>query len=276
MGATKARGRAALVVAACAIGLWPLAAAAQSDGDSLKWRASVYGWFPSIDGQTNFPTGASSPSINVDPSTYLDSLQMVFMGTIDVRSRTWGGFTDVIYLNFGADKPASRDFSLGPQGGVPAGLELNADYDLEGWAWTVAGTYALSQSPTYESNLMFGARMLNLKQTLNWTVNGNVGQFGLPGATGRSEVDATNWDVIVGAKGNLAVSADRRWSVPYYFDIGAGESKLTWQALLGVSYSFDWGSVVAAWRYMDYEFKDDAQLDHMRFNGPGIGVTFRW
>lgn len=37
-----------------------------------------------------------------------------------------------------------------------------------------------------------------------------------------------------------------QWFVPYHFDIGVGESTLTWQAAVGLGYAFRWGDVVAA------------------------------
>lgn len=257
--------------------LTPPLAAAQPGVDALTWRATLYGWIPDVSGQTNFSTGAGGPSIGLSPSDYLDMLQMVFMGSLDVRGPgRWGALTDFIYLKFGESKSATRGFALGPDGGVPAGVTLDANMDLKGWSWTLAAMYSLSRSPSYESNLLLGARMLKVKQTLDWTFNGNIGTIGLPSRSGRSEADGTNWDLLVGAKGNLAISADRRWYVPYYFDIGAGDSRLTWQALVGVGYSFGWGAVTAAWRYLDYELKDDPKIESVTFSGPGIGVTFRW
>jgi hypothetical protein len=43
--------------------------------------------------------------------------------------------------------------------------------------------------------------------------------------------------------------------VPFLADVGAGESKLTWQAAGGISYGFKWGEVTAMYRYLSYEMK---------------------
>jgi hypothetical protein len=64
--------------------------------------------------------------------------------------------------------------------------------------------------------------------------------------------------------------------VPYYLDVGTGQSKLTWQGILGVGYAFNWGSIVGAWRYLDYEFKSGSSIENISFNGPAIGLIFRW
>ena len=36
---------------------------------------------------------------------------------------------------------------------------------------------------------------------------------------------------------------------------GRRQSQFTWQGIAGVGYQFGWGSVIAAWRYLDYDFK---------------------
>ena len=70
-------------------------------------------------------------------------------------------------------------------------------------------------------------------------------------------------------------SDDLRWFVPYYADVGGGNSKFTWQAIVGVGYSFGWGDLIAAWRYLDYEFKSGEPPQTMTFNGVAVGASFR-
>jgi hypothetical protein len=89
-------------------------------------------------------------------------------------------------------------------------------------------------------------------------------------------VKLTNWDAIVGLKGRFAFGESRKWFVPYYADIGAGDSKFTWQAMGGVGYSFGWGDVVAAWRYTDYDMKSGKKIESLNLNGPAIAAVFRW
>lgn len=67
-----------------------------------------------------------------------------------------------------------------------------------------------------------------------------------------------------------------RWFVPYYFDVGTGNSNLTTQIMTGIGHSFRWGDVRAAWRYIDYRFKSGDLVDSLSFNGPMVGVAFRF
>jgi hypothetical protein len=34
---------------------------------------------------------------------------------------------------------------------------------------------------------------------------------------------------------------------------------------VGVGYAFSWGSIVGAWRYLDYEFKSGSSIENISF-----------
>jgi hypothetical protein len=116
--------------------------------------------------------------------------------------------------------------------------------------------------------------MLNIKQTLNWSLANSIPE--LPARSGEASVDATNWDAIIGLKGRYYLGAERKWFLPYYVDIGTGQSDLTWQVNGGVGYRFDWGSLFATYRYLDYQFKSGGALQSMTMSGGLIGVAFQF
>ena len=261
-------------------GLLSMAAAvpvAQAQGtagpDDWQYRATIYGWFPGIKGETQFSSGAGGPSINVNANDLISSLKMAFMGTLEGRRGQWGGMVDWFYADVGDTESATREFSI-LGGVVPVGLTANLSLDIKTNILTLAGTYALATPPGYSSSLVFGARMLKQDQTLDWAFN-TTGPLGFA-RNGRAEVSATNWDAIIGAKGRASFGEGQRWFVPYYVDIGTGNSKFTWQGIVGLGYAFGWGDVVAAWRYIDYEFKSGEALQSLTFNGIGAGVSFRF
>lgn len=263
------------LVAAAALAA-PVAHAQSQAPDDWRFRAAIYGWFPSLDGTTQFPaSGASGPSFKVDASTILDNLSFAFMGTFEAQRGNWGVFVDYFYANVDGSVSGTRDFSLG-QVGIPASASANFDLSVKTNLLTMAGTYAVVEEPTYSVAVLAGARMLSVDQTLNWTLNGNLAPIVLPGRTGSVDASLTNWDAIVGVRGRLRFGDDRRWFVPYYADVGGGQSKLTWQVWGGIGYSFKWGEIAAAWRYLDYEFKSGDPLQTLSFNGPAVGVIFNW
>jgi len=105
---------------------------------------------------------------------------------------------------------------------------------------------------------------------------GDIGSIVLPGRRVDADVSLNNWDAIVGFKGRTALGDERRWFIPYYADVGTGESKVTWQAMAGIGYAFRWGDVVAAWRYVDYEMKSGKKVENLTFNGPAVAAVFHW
>jgi hypothetical protein len=264
-------GAAFAVVAA----LVPLHAHADSAAGDWQWDATVYVYLPSIGGETSFPPSAGGPSVDVDADAILDSLNFAFMGALGARKGPWGVATDVIYLDLGSSKKGTRNFQLG-QLALPASVDADLKLDLTGWLWTLTGSYALVQQERVSMDMLAGVRMLDLEQTLHWQFNGDISTLPLPGRSGSGSAEATQWDAIVGVKGRASFGAGSNWYVPYYLDVGTGDSDLTWQGMAGLGYSFDSVEVTGVWRYLDYDLGDDTAITSIDFNGPALGVTFRF
>jgi hypothetical protein len=267
--------RNSLAAAVLSAALFAPAAALAQSAENWEFKAAIYGYFPTIGGTGNFKPSGGSSSASVDIDTILDNLKFTFMGQFEARKGEWGLFTDVVYMDVGADKSGARGLTLGDRA-LPAGVNGSASYDLKGWLWTLAGTYRAVSTPTYQLDVVAGARLLDIEQKLGWSLAGNVGSIPVLDRSGQRQADLSNWDAIIGVKGRASLGEDRRWFVPYYFDVGTGQSRFTWQALAGLGYQFDWGGVVAAWRYIDYDMKSGKPLDDLNFNGPGIAVVFGW
>jgi len=263
--------RAAPLLAMALAGALPCTALAQGSAEGWQFEASIYGWFPAIGGSTSFPATGTGPNIDVSAKQVIDALKFTFMGTFEARKGQWGLWTDLVYADFGATKSRTRDFSIDNR---PVAVDAKLQLDVKSWIWTVAGTYNLAATPDYTVDLLGGVRYLDLQQTLGW--NFAVDIPGLPGRNGSADVDLTNWDGIVGVKGRAFLGADRKWFIPYYADVGTGQSKLTWQVNAGVGYQFDWGSVLATWRYLDYEFDSSNPIKSVSLNGPLFGASFNW
>jgi hypothetical protein len=268
--------RTLIATGACALGtLAPAAATAQSvPDDQWRFQAILYGYFPTVGGSTTFPHG-NGADVSVDANTLLKNLQGVFMGMFEASRGGWGTYTDIMYMDIGNSKSQTRDISVGGSQ-IPVDAAASLDFNLKGWVWTIAGTYQAVASPQGSLQVLAGARLLDAKQTLNFQLQGNIGSIPLPGRQGNLEAKLSNWDGIVGVKGRLVLGDEREWFVPYYVDVGTGQSDLTWQGIGGLGYSFHWGDIVAAWRYLGYNMKSGSKIDTLNFNGPAVGVAFRW
>ena len=232
-----------------------------------QWRGSAYLWLSSIESVTRFPSGATGRPLRLTRAKSSNDSSSVSWVFSRATAGRWGVWSDVIYLDVGDTKTSTRNFTLNG-GTLPASATGNLSLDMKSWLWTIAGMSTVARSADYESHALLGARMAYVKQTLDWALSGSIAGTGLPGTAGRSEVSDTNWDAVVGVTGAARLGTERRWVVPYYFDIGTGQSKLTWQALAGLGYAFDWGTVSAAWRYLEYEYKAGYPLESMQLSGP--------
>jgi len=263
---------------ACALGVAALTAQplhAQEGTDSgWEFAATIYGWFPDIGGHTGFPSGAGG-AIEVDISTILDHLKMTGQGSFEFRKGRWGAFTDVVYLDVGEAKSNTRNLSIGGVP-IPAAVTAAADFDLKSTFWTIAASYRIGDSDAITFDVLAGARLASMKQELSWSFTGNFGPITPPPRTGRAEESVDQWDVIVGGKGQIMLGAGNKWAVPYYFDIGTGDSDLTWQAEVGLAYVFGWGDLGVVWRCLDYDLESDGPIRDLNFSGPAAGVAFRW
>jgi hypothetical protein len=268
----------ALRVVIAAVTLLPALAAAdttQSGADSgWQFNASLYAFLPSIGGSTIFPIDTGGSSVNITASQILNSLNLTFMGAFDAHKGPWGAFTDLIYVDLGASKSNTNDFTIGNIG-IPGGTTADLHLNVKSWVWTLAGEYRISDTPALKVDLLLGTRYLDLTEELSWSISGNLGSIVPAGRSGTSELGTVIWDGIIGVKGRAAFGADRQWLLPFYLDGGTGDSNNTWQAAAGIAYAFHWGTVDALWRYLEYDFSG-TKIKSISFNGPMIGATFRW
>jgi len=272
-----ARRSPALSLAAMTVfaALVPLHAHADPAAGDWQWDATVYMYLPSIGGETSFPPSGGGPSVDVSADAILDSLNFAFMGALGARKGPWGVATDVIYLDLGATKKGTRDFSIG-EAGLPATVDGDLTLDLTGWLWTLTGSYALVQQDRVTMDMRAGVRMLDLEETLRWQLNGDISSLPVAERAGSAGAEATQWDAIVGVKGRASFGAEDKWYVPYYLDVGTGDSDLTWQGMVGLGYKFDSVEVTGVWRYLDYDLGDETPIRSIDFNGPALGFTFRF
>jgi hypothetical protein len=254
-----------------------VAQAALPGSEPGKWQfaATIYAWVPVIDGKVNYADGSRTSDIHVSMHDVLSHLKMTFQGAFDAHNGRWGVFNDLVYVDLGAVKSQSRDFSVGGIG-IPATATTDLSLDFKGLVWTVAGEYRVVADPQWSVDLLAGARLLKVRPTLGYSITGDLGPIVLPGRSGSKQVDESLWDGIVGVKGRYAFGEDRRWFVPFYLDAGTGQTRLTWQGAAGVGYAFHWGEVVAMYRYLDWNADSGDPIRNLNMGGPLVGVTFRW
>jgi hypothetical protein len=237
-------------------------AAAQSmaDADTWQYEFTIYGWFPSIDGTLKYPDPGGD--ISADTSDILDSLNFVFMGTFVAQKNKLSFGADVLYMDLSNSTSTTVTVNPGPGPGVP--VNVTAGLGLKSWVVTGIVGYDVAQSDKNRTAVVGGFRYLDLSADMNLT-----------GSLTRSLSGSEDfWDVIVGFRG--AFMLNEKWYVPYYADIGAGQSNLTWQLYAGIGYNFSWGNIRLGYRYLEYDQDDDKFVQDLKFYGPVAGIGFRF
>jgi hypothetical protein len=257
----------------------PAPAPATNSADDWRFAGTLYLWGAGVSGETVFPppSNSSGVSVGIDAKDLLNSLNGAFMGAIEGRKGRFGFLADYIYLNFKAEKSAFRDFTLtGPIGliQIPADLSAEVKLGLKGNAFNLVGTYSYIDTERYQLQSLAGVRYLKIDTSLTYRFTGNVASLPPAALAATVGVDPHKWDAVIGAKGRWRIG-DSNWTVPYYIDIGTGESNFTWQAMGGVGYEFGWGGVSLLYRHLDYSFSNEP-AKNLRFSGPAGAVTFRW
>ena len=260
-----------------ALGLLPgavIAGDATPMDSDWHYRTTLYGFFPDIAGSAAFPAGGTD--ISIDAETLVENTDLGFMGLFEARKGRWGLFTDLIWLDLRDSKDATQHLSIGGGTDLPPGVTADVSLGVDARIWTLGGSYRVLSQPATQLDVVAGARLLDLDGNLEYAFNTDIGPFAGPARAGAAGSSLEAWDAIVGAKGRIAFGTDREWFVDYYADIGTGDSDLTWQAVAGVGRSFGWGEVAAAWRHLDYGFDSAEKVENIDFDGPALGVTFRW
>jgi hypothetical protein len=265
-------------VAALALGALPGLAPAQpltpiaAETGAWRYSGTLYLYVPSVTGKTSVPADSGGTTLNFD---ILEHLKFTVMGSLDAHNGRWGAFTDFIYLDFAGDRNQTRKFTIGDSG-LPVGTTADIDWKLKGSSWTLGGQYRIVSGTTFTLDALAGARWLDIKRSSDWSISGDLGPLPPASASGSRKDGEKLLDGIVGVRGRASFGEGSPWSVPFYFDIGGGESKRTWQAAAGLRYAFAWGELSGMWRVLDYELKSGDPVEKLRFSGPMVGATWRW
>jgi hypothetical protein len=239
-----------------------------AQADDWEYSVSPYLWLPTISldsSNVRNPGGPIDGSIlDVGPTDYLQALNFAMMLTGDMRKNDWVLMADLIYLDFGID---DKDIDFARPGSGPIAGSYGAD--LSGSIITFAGGHTFVNKDSYFMDGLVGWRRFAMSLDVSGDLD-NGGSFDI-----RSDLDFN--DAFIGINGRYGFDNDR-WSMRYYADIGAGESDLTWQAMLELGYGFDWGDLFFNYRHLDYDFGDAGRFKDLgaTFSGPSVGAAFRF
>jgi hypothetical protein len=230
--------------------------------DQWQFSGAIYLWGADIGGHT-----VRGSEVEVGFSDILDNLEMAFMGAFAARKNNWSFLADVIYLDLGVDRTVDLSIPVGP---IQIPVTTSASLDMQGLVLHFAGGYSLYSEGKSRLDLIGGARYLDLDTGLFLALQ-SLG----PGQSRTISDSLTAWDGIVGLKGHASLG--ERWFLPYYVDVGGGDSKLTWQATAGIGFRAGrvW-DLALVYRHLEWDLDSTRLIDDISFSGPTLGVIFRW
>jgi hypothetical protein len=261
-------------------------ARAQQETPPSTWTFNVapYLWLPSINATMNYnlppAIGGRAPTdISVSPGDYLPHLKFATMVAADAQYERFSVLTDFIYMEERSSDShvKSLDFFGLPSHPISRSLNFGTSSSLQATIWTLAGGYTVWQGEWGNFDVLAGFRYVHLNAhtdfNLGLTVVGPRGNGATFGGAGSFSGSDTVWNGIAGFRGRVHLS-DTGLFVPYYFDIGSGGSKLTWQIASGLGYQKGWAGVSAVYRYLSFEQGDSALVRHLTLGGPMLTVNF--
>ena len=262
------------IALACVL-LAPVTFARSAEIAAEAWQFSVtpYLWGATISGDFRFdvPRGSgNSAEVKARPGDYLSALDFAIMFSAEARKGKWGVLTDIVYLDVSAGDSRVKSLN-GPQGrAIP--FDTGTETEIRGQMWQLGGFYNVVSTPNTSLDVLAGVRYFKVKASLDWQFSGPAGNLA---RSGNRTQEKDLFDGVVGVQGRYRLG-DSKWFVPYYLDIGAGSSSLTWQGLVGLGYSMSWGDVQLSYRHIYYDQSGGKLMQNFSFSGPTLSATFRF
>lgn len=221
--------------------------------EDLGFDFMLYGWLPTI--ETESETGSKS---EISRGDILENLDMTAMWAARVHKGKWSLMADFVYFNVSNDDGSSLN-SL---------LKLD-EVGLKSWIVTPTIGYTVHQTDQQSVELYAGARYIWIEVDLDLE-----SRPPLPPESRNASDSASNWDAIVGVRGNYQLSD--KWYIPYNINVGTGDSDSTWEASGALGYKFSKLDAVVGWRYLTWDFGNDSAVKDLTVNGPYAGAVFHW
>jgi hypothetical protein len=248
------------------------------------FNIAPYMWLPQVNVGLSYDLppelGGKLPTdVTSGPGDYLSKLHFAAMFAADAQYDRFSLLTDFMYVSGGAGSTniKSLDFFGLPSLPISPSLETSASTNLKTTVWTLAGGYTVARGDWGNFDVLAGFRYLGVNASTDYSLaftavgpRGNGATFG--GIGGISESSAI-WNGIAGIRGRIRLPVDGLF-IPYYFDIGAGGSNLTWQISSGLGYQTGWAGVSALYRYLSFQEGSNSVVRHMNLGGPMLMVNF--
>ncbi|MEO3471485.1 hypothetical protein AAFN86_06415 [Roseomonas sp. CAU 1739] len=260
------------------------AARAQGAGEASGWsfQIGVYAWAPTFNTTLNYalPTGRDAQaSVKADADNYLSDLNFAAMIAAEAHYGRFSIITDLMYVDLGSSSSRvdAVNAAVLPSNPISSTVNVSGDSSLQATVWTLGGGYTLASGDWGNVDAIAGFRLLALDARTNYglstDITGPRGNGVVMSRNGRLSGSDNIWNGIVGLRGRIRIG-DSGFFVPYYADIGTGDSNITWQAFSGIGYQSGWAGVVLGYRAMAFDQGSNDLVNKLTMQGAFLAVTF--
>lgn len=222
-----------------------------------EWSVTInaYAWLSGLDGRFRPLPPLPAVDVNIGIGTVLRNLDGAAMATAEVRRDRFLVFADLVASRIAPNK-SFQAF------GYPANIELESGAIIG----SLTGGYRLIDTPGFSLDLLGGARLFSMKNTID------VQTRPLAVSYGRRE----EWvDGIVGGRAIYALTD--RWFVTMIGLGGGLSSNYEWDVFGGVGYRFNerWGAF-AGYRALKVDYRNGDFIYDALQHGPVLGAQIRF
>jgi opacity protein-like surface antigen len=244
-------------VAAGAFALTLGAGGAQAE--ELGGTLALYGWLPSMHGETPFNLAGRTVETEMSARDMLESLQFGMMAAGEVHYGRVSFMGDLLYA------------SLANDGSIPAAPAWSTDVKTKMLMTTFGVGYAAYAENGYLVQPYVGARYVMLDTDVK------LKNARLPAVSVDGDVDAHWWDPVVGVRGRVPLND--KWTLGGIAELGGfgAGSDITWQLYAGAEYAIsERFNAHLGYRYLGVRYSvgpADLKLD---MYGPLLGMSYRF
>lgn len=230
-----------------------------------EWHHSlkIYLWGAGIDGRS-----AGGEEISVGFDQLVDNLEFAFMAGYEARKGRWVLQFDGMYIDLEGKKQLEL---IPPIGGDMINVNVEATMGLKATTLQMAGGFNFYKDTRSTTDVLLGVRYLDLSGDLSLRFD-----LGLPEAeqSFKGSLSGDILDGFIGLKSRIELSD--RWNLLFYGDIGAGDSDMTWQAMVGATINVSKRTDIAlTYRRLDWKIRGDVIHD-LSYSGPMLGAIIRF
>jgi hypothetical protein len=248
-----------------------------------------YVWLPAVNGTLRYdlpgsgwrggdPLGGSA-NVKVDSGDYLGNLNGAALIAGDVRYGRFSVLADIMYMNATGTGSGLRSIDIDgvPRNPISSQVGTSSSTNVKSYNLSLLGGYTVAEGAWGHMDLMAGFRWIRAEVESDYNLTGQL--FGPRGnggpvftGSGRFSGNENIVNGVVGVRGRLQLGSG--FFVPYYLDLGTGDSNFTWQGFAGLGYQTGWAGIQAGWRYLSLDQGGNSLVQDMALSGAYLGVNF--